>query len=36
MGIFSQEGIALAKDVWMAGIGVSLVVDGIVEAASGN
>jgi hypothetical protein len=32
----TQEGIALAKDVWMAGIGVSLVVDGIVEAASGN
>jgi hypothetical protein len=32
----TQEGVALAKDVWMAGIGVSLVVDGIVEAASGN
>jgi uncharacterized membrane protein YphA (DoxX/SURF4 family) len=32
----TQQGITLAKDVWMAGIGVSLVVDGIVEAASSD
>ena len=25
----TQEGIALAKDVWMAGIGVGLIVDGL-------
>jgi len=29
----TQDGIALAKDVWMTGIGVSLLVDGITEAA---
>ena len=27
----TQEGIALAKDVWMAGIGVGLLVDGLTE-----
>ena len=32
----TQDGITLAKDVWMAGIGVSLLVDGITEAASSN
>ena len=32
----TQDGIALAKDVWMTGIGVSLRVDGITEAASSN
>ena len=32
----TQEGITLAKDVWMAGIGVSLLVDGITEAAGSN
>jgi hypothetical protein len=32
----TQDGIALAKDVWMAGIGVSLLVDGITEAASSD
>jgi hypothetical protein len=32
----TQEGIALAKDVWMAGIGVSLIVDGITEAATSD
>jgi uncharacterized membrane protein YphA (DoxX/SURF4 family) len=32
----TQQGITLAKDVWMAGIGVSLIVDGIAEAASSD
>jgi uncharacterized membrane protein YphA (DoxX/SURF4 family) len=32
----TQEGIALAKDVWMAGIGVGLVVDGIIEATNSD
>jgi hypothetical protein len=27
----TQEGIALAKDVWLAGIGVGLIVDGVTE-----
>ena len=32
----TQDGIALAKDVWMTGIGVSLLVDGFTEAASSD
>ena len=32
----TQDGIALAKDVWMTGIGVSLLVDGITEAAGSD
>jgi hypothetical protein len=27
----TQQGIALAKDVWMLGIGLTLVIDGITE-----
>jgi hypothetical protein len=32
----TQQGIALAKDVWMTGIGLSLLVDGVVEASSSD
>ena len=32
----TQDGIPLAKDIWMAGIGVSLLVDGFTEAASSD
>lgn len=27
----TQEGIALAKDVWMVGVGLGLIVDGLTE-----
>jgi hypothetical protein len=30
----TQQGIALAKDVWMLGIGLSLVIDDLTERAS--
>ena len=30
----TQQGIPLAKDIWMAGIGVGLIVDVLTDASS--
>lgn len=30
----TQQGIALAKDAWLAGIGLGLILDGVTDAAS--
>jgi hypothetical protein len=30
----TQQGIALAKDVWLTGIGASLLTDGLAERSS--
>jgi hypothetical protein len=32
----TQEGIALAKDVWMAGIGLGLMIDDLTDRSSGE
>ena len=32
----TQEGIALAKDVWMAGIGLGLMIDDLTDRPSGE
>ena len=29
----TQQGIPLAKDIWMAGIGVGLIVDGLTDGS---
>ena len=36
MSIKAQQGIALAKDVWMMGIGLGLVIDDLTDRPVGD